>query len=201
MQSLAGTIRKAQEPFPHLYQRHEGAKKELSQLREFLANNTRQTARKEYLHTAPVLEVDRQIKQLLGQSDVDQSDADSSGDEDWELSTLDYVFPERARLVENFYGPEAENFNEDKLLARCIQVTKDMVALSQLCEPNREEPLPAVEESSKCATDVCIICCGQSLLLASNPPPHKFSAKRKDSLRRHLIDSHLTHVHDGISCM
>lgn len=137
MRSLAGTIGKAREPFPHLYQRHEEVKKELSQLRKTLANNTRQTARKEYFHTAPVLEADRQIKQLLGQSDVDQSDADSSEDEDWELPTPDYVFPERARLVENFYGPKAENFDEDKLLARRIQVTKDMVALSQLCEPNR----------------------------------------------------------------
>ncbi|GAA3295600.1 hypothetical protein GCM10020218_076920 [Dactylosporangium vinaceum] len=133
-----------------------------------------------------MLEVDRQIKQLLGQSDVDQSDAGSSEDEDWELPTPDYVFPERVRLVENFYGPEAENFDEDKLLARRIQVTKDMVALSLLCEPNRrgnrinwdveddeieksEEPLPAEEESLECPTDVCIICCGQSRLSSSNP--------------------------------
>ena len=112
-----------------------------------------------------MLKVDRQIKQLLGQSDVDQSDSNSSEDEDWELPTPDYVFPERARLVENFYGPEAENFDEDKLLARRIQVTKDMVALSQLCEPTRrgkrinwdvddddeteksEEPSPAKGES------------------------------------------------------
>ncbi|KAJ5865875.1 hypothetical protein N7534_000428 [Penicillium rubens] len=186
------------------------------ELRKTLANNTRQTARKEYFHTAPVLEVDRQIKQLLGQSDVDQSDAGSSEDEDWELPTPDYVFPERVRLVENFYGPEAENFDEDKLLARRIQVTKDMVALSLLCEPNRrgnrinwdveddeieksEEPLPAEEESLECPTDVCIICCGQSRLSSSNPP-HKFPAKRQDSVRRHLIDSHLAHAHDGISC-
>lgn len=217
MRSLAGTIGKAREQFPHLYQRHEDVKKELSQLRKTLANNTRQTARKEYFHTAPVLEVDRQIKQLLGQSDVDQSDAGSSEDEDWELPTPDYVFPERVRLVENFYGPEAENFDEERLLARRIQVTKDMVALSQLCEPNRrgnrinwdveddeieksEEPLPAEEESLECPTDICIICCGQSRLSSSNPPPHKFPAKRQDSVRRHLIDSHLAHAHDGISC-
>ncbi|KAL4861156.1 hypothetical protein BDV12DRAFT_208310 [Aspergillus spectabilis] len=165
MRSLAGTIRKARKPFPHLYQRHE----------------------EEYFHTAPVLE-----------SDINHSDADTSEDEDWELPIPEYVFPERARLVEKFYGPEVENFDEDKLLARRIQVTKDMVALSQLCEPNRrgnrinwdvddnneperlEEALPAEEISLKCPTDICIICC--------------------DSLCRHLIDSHLTHVHDGIGC-
>lgn len=65
-----------------------------------------------------MFEVDRQIKQLLGQSDVEGCDADCSDDEDWELSTPKYVFPERARLVEIFYGPEAENFDEDKSLAR-----------------------------------------------------------------------------------
>jgi hypothetical protein len=44
MRPLAGTIWKAREPFPHLYQRHEAVKKELSQLRKTLANNTQQTA-------------------------------------------------------------------------------------------------------------------------------------------------------------
>ncbi|KAI2860365.1 hypothetical protein CBS76997_11373 [Aspergillus niger] len=137
MRSLAGTIGQAKEPFPQLYRSHEEVKKELSRLRKTLANDTRETAREEYFHNAPVLEVDRQIKQLLGQSDVDHSDADGSEDEDWELPILEYVFLERARLVENFYGPDAEDFDEDKLLARRIQVTQDMVALSQLCEPNR----------------------------------------------------------------
>jgi hypothetical protein len=92
-----------------------------------------------------------------------------------------------------------------------------MVALSHLCEPNRrgnrvnwdvgddeigepEEPLPPEEEPMECPTDVCIICCGLSRRSASNPPPHKFPSKRKYSLRRHLIDSHLAHAHDGISC-
>jgi hypothetical protein len=60
---------------------------------------------------------------------------------------------------------EAENFKEDKLLTRRIQVTKDLVTLSQLCEPNPrgnrinwgvEEPLPVKEESLECPTDVCI---------------------------------------------
>ena len=132
---------------------------------------------------------------------------------------MEYVFSERARLVENFYGPDAENFDEDKLLARRIQVTKDMVALMQLCEPpqrgNRvnwnfnngddelleqpEEPVSSEEDSLVCPTDVCIICCGVSHCSASNPP-HKFSSKQKNSLHRHLIESHLVHAHDGISC-
>ncbi|BCR90303.1 uncharacterized protein ACHE_60189S [Aspergillus chevalieri] len=218
MRSQAGTVQNAKEPFPHLFQRHEAVKKELSQLRKTLSSNTRETVRKEYFHNAPVLEVDKQIKQLLGQSDVEDSDDDSSGGENWELPIPEYIFPERARLVENFYGPEAEDFDEDKLLARRIQVTKDMVALMQLCEPNRrgnrinwnindieesemsEEPLTPEMETLDCPTDVCIICCGLSRRSASNPPPHKFPSRRKDSLRRHLIDSHLTCARDGISC-
>lgn len=96
MRSLAGTIGKARESFPHFYRRHEEVKKELSRLRKTLANDTRQTARKEYFHNAPVFEVDRQIKKLLGQSDVDHSDSDSSEDEDWKFPIPQYVFPERA---------------------------------------------------------------------------------------------------------
>lgn len=120
--------------------------------------------------------------------------------------------------MENFYGPEAEDFNEDKLLERRIQVTKDLVALSQLCEPARrgkriqwdaddesdqtkfEEPLRVKEETLECPTNVCILCYGLSRDSPSNPPPHQFPPKRLDSLRRYLIDSHFACVHDGISC-
>jgi hypothetical protein len=121
--------------------------------------------------------------------------------------------------VENFYGPDAENFDEHKLLARGIQVTKDMVALLRLCEPSRrgnrvngniddqdnlldqpeDSPAPA-EDTMKCPTNICIICCGLSRQSSSNLPPHEFPSKRQDSLRRHLIDTHLVHAREGISC-
>jgi hypothetical protein len=39
---------------------------------------------------------------------------------DWELPILIYIFPEWERLAENLYGPDAENYEEDKLLARRI---------------------------------------------------------------------------------
>lgn len=221
MRSLAGTVAKARESFPHLHERHEAVKKELSRVRKNLTKDTRETARKEYFHNEPVLEVDRQIKQLLGQSDAESCEDLDSDDEDCDIPIPEYVFPERARLVENFYGPEAECFDADKLLARRIQVTKDMVALSKLCEPSRrgnqidwdvsdgakadetereesEESPPSEEEALDCPTDVCIICCGLSRRSASNPPP--FPSKRKDSLRRHLIDFHLARAHEGISC-
>lgn len=222
MRSLAGTIKNARLPFPHLYQKHEDVKKEIAKLRKTLANDTREAARKDHFQNAPILEIDRQIEQLLGNSDEaskEASDDENSGDEAWNLPNPQYVFAERARLVENFYGPDAETFDDDKLLARRIQVTKDMVALLQLCEPNRRgnrvnwniddeygfserpEASPSPEgDSMKCATDVCIICCGLSRQSSSNLPPHKFPPNRPDSLRRHLIDSHLVYARNGISC-
>jgi hypothetical protein len=70
-------------------------------------------------------------------------------------------------------------------------------------ETEREEsegPPPSGEEALDCPTDVCIVCCGLSRRSTSNPPPHKFPSKRKDSLCRHLIDVHLARAHEGISC-
>ncbi|KKZ61212.1 hypothetical protein EMCG_04167 [[Emmonsia] crescens] len=80
-----------------------------------------------------------------------------------------------------------------------------MVALLRLCEPNRRgnrvnrniddqddlldqpEDSPAPEEDTmKCPTDICIVCCG-----LSHQSPHKFAPKRQDSLRRHLLEMHL----------
>lgn len=51
-----------------------------------------------------------------------------------------------------------------------------------------------------CPTNVCILCYGVSRGSPSYPPPHQFPAKRLDSLRRHLIESHFALVRDGISC-
>lgn len=204
MRSLAGTIKNVRKPFPRLYQRHENVKKELAKLRKRLATDTREAARKDHFQNARVLEVNKQIKQFLGESDK-VSDNENSGDKSWELPTPNHVFAERARLVENFYGPDTENFGEDKLLARRIQVTKDMVALLRLCEPSRRgnrvnwnindqddllgqpEDSPAPEEDiMECPTNICIICCGLSRQSSSNLPPDEFPSKRQDSLRRHF---------------
>ncbi|EED15808.1 conserved hypothetical protein [Talaromyces stipitatus ATCC 10500] len=215
MRSLAGTKKNARQTFPHLYQRHESLCKELSQLRKTLAKDTKETARKDHFYNAPILEVNRQIKRLLGQADPE--DSDDFDEKDWEPPTPRYIFPERERLVEIFYGPDAENYEEDNLLARRIQATKDMVALSTLCEPSRrgnrvnwnfdddesaehEKPCCLEEKTPDCPTDVCIICYGLSRRSTSNPPPHRFPPKRLDSLRRHLIDCHLAKAYDGISC-
>ena len=67
-------------------------------------------------------------------------------------------------------------------------------------QTSQPEDLSPEEVNLKCPTDVCIICYGISCRSVSNPPPHKFSSKRPDSFRRHLIDFHLRHARDGISC-
>jgi hypothetical protein len=48
---------------------------------------------------------------------------------------LEYVFQERVRIMEAFYGPEAETLEDDLALARRIQVTKDMMALCKKTRP------------------------------------------------------------------
>jgi len=49
-----------------------------------------------YFHTAPVLEIGKQIQQLL-EGTKNAEDADSGGD--WNPPIPEYIFPERARLV------------------------------------------------------------------------------------------------------
>lgn len=93
-----------------------------------------------------------------------------------------------------------------------------MLTIPRLCEPSRrdnrvswdldddddilleksEEPSPPARETIECPIDVCIVCCSLSRRSASNPP-HKFWAKRTDSLRRHHIDSHHVHTYSGIN--
>jgi len=63
-----------------------------------------------------------------------------------------------------------------------------------------EGTLALKDESLECPPDTCILCYGLSHCSPSNPPPHKFPSKREDSLRRHLIDVHLAHAHNGINC-
>lgn len=159
--------------------------------------------REEYYDTMPTIEVDKQIDQLVDNPDADLSDSEHM-DEDQNPPIPEYVFPERARIVEAFYGPEAEILEGDLAPARRIQVMKDMTTLCRLREPNRwgmivnwnkeddtndklkHEDSPLSPSMVKCPVDVCIICLG--LCIHSGRRPCKL--RRNDSLRRHLIDVH-----------
>lgn len=83
----------------------------------------------------------------------------------------------------------------------CMSATEDNWNINDVEGSERsEEPLAPEAETLDCPADVRIICCGLSDHSASNPP-HKFPPpRRKDSLRRPLIDSHLTCARNGISC-
>ena len=91
-----------------------------------------------------------------------------------------YEFPERARIMEASYGPDAETLDDDLALTRRIQVTKDLTARCGLSEPTRR---------GKTFNYVCIIC------FRSGRRPRKF--RRIDSLRRHLTGVHFKHTTNG----
>ena len=170
-------------------------------VRRTLRQTTKQRIREEYYNTMPTAEVDKQIDQLLSNPDGYRSDSE---EEDVIPPIPEYVFEERARIVNAFYGPEAETLEGEEALARRIQVTKDMVALCRLSEPSRrgkwpsstmkddsnDEPKqevdsnPGLDEMS-CPTNICIVC------------QRKFP--RIDSVRRHLINQHLNRLAEGTS--
>jgi hypothetical protein len=204
MRSLAGTVKAAAESFPELYQQHEEVCKELTRVRKALRSEAKKKKREEYYDTMPVIEVDKQIDQLLNNQNKDLSDMEDE-DEDWNPPIPQYEFPERVRIVEAFYGPEAETLDNDLALTRRIQVTKDLTALCGLSGPNRQgkrfnwnsddeakqEHDLLSPEVVKCPIDVCIIYLGNR----SGRRPRKY--RRIDSLRRHLIGVHFSHMAKG----
>jgi len=201
MRSLAGTVEAAKDLYPEVYQQYQEVCNMQQKVRRTLRQTTKQRIREEYYNTMPTAEVDKQIDQLLSNPDGYRSDSE---EEDVIPPIPEYVFEERARIVNAFYGPEAETLEGEEALARRIQVTKDMVALYRLSEPSRrgkrpsstmkddsdDEPKqeadsnPGLDEMS-CPTNICIVC------------QRKFP--RIDSVRRHLINQHLNRLAEGTS--
>ena len=193
---LAGRVKFAKDLYPELHEQHKEAGRSIERVRRRLRQEAKRSSREKYYQTMPTIEVDKQIDQLLGNGQLDSED-----DEDWNPPIPEYVFPERARIVDAFYGPEAETLEGEAAVARRIQVTKDMVALCRLWEPGRrgkwrsstkddsdDEPKqeadsdPGLDEMT-CPTDICIVC------------QRKFP--RIDSLRRHLISQHFNYLAKG----
>jgi hypothetical protein len=61
----------------------------------------------------PVEEIDKQINQLLGES-LDIYLADVT--EEWNFPTPEYLFVERARIADAFFGSNAESTDGEKTL-------------------------------------------------------------------------------------
>ena len=75
-----------------------------------------------------------QALSLLGKSsDIDSEDVT----EEWNPPISEYPFVERARIADAFFGPDAESIDEERTLARRIQVIGDLAALCKLRQPSR----------------------------------------------------------------
>jgi Protein of unknown function (DUF3435) len=208
MRSLAGTIEAAKDLHPELYEKHGQVCRKLQRARKSLMIEAKREMKEKYFDNMPVAEVDKQIDRLLCDADTcfSENGEDEDEGEDWEPPTPTYIFEQRARIVEAFFGPDAETLDDKPALLRRIQVTKDMIALCGLCEPSRQrgrfnwkrnqdpiiintkEGSNTSVEDLMCPIDICIVCA------------RKFP--RIDSLRRHLITQHLSLVNQdsGIQC-
>ena len=117
MRSLAGTVEAAKDLYPEVYQQYQEVCNMQQKVRRTLRQTTKQRIRKEYYNTMPTAEVDKQIDQLLSNPDGYLSDSE---EEDVIPPIPEYVFEERARIVNAFYGPEAETLEGEEALARRI---------------------------------------------------------------------------------
>jgi hypothetical protein len=208
MRSLVGTVRAAEGTYPELYRQHNEVCKKLTRVRKALRDETKEKRRKEYYDIMPKIEVDKQIDQFLNQQNKDLSDAESE-DEDWNPPIPQYEFSERARIVEAFYGPDAETLDDDLEITRRIQIIKDLTALCGLSESprrgkrfnwNKDDDSDGESKPKevllgrglvKCPIDVCIVCDDTR----SGRRPRKYC--RIYSLRRYLINVHFKYMTDG----
>jgi hypothetical protein len=82
----------------------------------------------------PGAEIDKQIDQLLGKSpDINSEDMT----EEWNPFIPKYLFIERARIADAFFGPNAELIDGKKTFTRRSQVVGDLAALYKLRQPSR----------------------------------------------------------------
>jgi len=136
LRTLYGTVKAARLLDPDRFREYEAAGKKLTRVRAVHRRERRTEYRENYFDSVPDVEIDKQIDRLLGNC----SDTDSSDDvaaEKWEPSVPEYAFPERARIADAFFGPEAESMTGAEADARRIQVVTDLVALCTLREPSR----------------------------------------------------------------
>jgi hypothetical protein len=100
----------------------------------------------DYHKQMPTMEIEKQLKRMVrkksdaedGNMDQENSDSEDDDDEDdkeWSPPIPNYRFPERSRLAEAFFGPDAETLAGAAALARRIQVINDLAALCKLREP------------------------------------------------------------------
>ena len=118
-----------------LSQAHGEVKKEIKRVKQALRREANVKARNDYFEEAPVLELKKQIQKLKHDSsatkDSEQIDTDA---EEWEPPAPKYVFQERARIANAFWGPDAGTLAGEAALNQRIQAVKDLAALCLLRE-------------------------------------------------------------------
>lgn len=212
MRSAHGSVEEAQRVESDLSEGHRQICRELERTRRILRRQEKTTARAQYYDTMPTLELEKQVKPLRENPNADLSD-DEDEDETGPPPIPEYGFGERRRIVEAFYGSDAEPLEGGLALQRRIQHTKDLVALCRLWEPPRRGPRfnwnlddepdddpqedePSNAEMTRCPTDVCIVCLDASRNSGRRRP---FPVKRVDSLCRHLVDQHLKKMNEDMT--
>lgn len=217
---MAGTLKKSETSYPELYRQHQATAKELDRKMKALRREAKKKMREDYFRDMPNEEINKQINKLLlhsaeGNVGKEESEELSEEDIDWELPALEYAFPERARIVDAFYGPEADTLSGDAAIWRRIQVTKDMIALCKLQEPPRkknwndhdsndgDEPGDEPGEETKSSRDTSISALDErnisTKIFIVCPDHHAYA--RSDYLRRHIMTQHLSRIaRDGLHC-
>ena len=196
-------------------------KKEIKRMKLAYRREANAQVRNQYFEEMPVLELQKQIKQFKQPSSfVNVFEQMDTGADNSDLSILEYVFEERARIADAFWGPDAGTLVGEAALCQRIQVVKDLAALCHL----REQRVPgkrinrykstssstAKSSSSSiedikhksdspdvplhCSLNQCIICFNELGPLLT----HEFS--RVDSLRRHVQDKHAAEMDPMWKC-
>jgi Protein of unknown function (DUF3435) len=212
IRALYGTFKKAKHADPDRYREHEAAVKKLARVRAVHRRERKAGFRQDYFEIMPVLEIDKQIDQLLGET-ADTNLSDESTDDEWNPPTPDYPFVERERIADAFFGPDAESTDGEKTLTRRIQVVSDLAALCEMrqqCrrgkpfnwnkvdetahdtithEDNDIKPSPPSPSAlPRPSSDQCPFCFFEDSL----PPADRMRRyARIDSLRRHVLRIHL----------
>lgn len=193
-----------------LSQAHSEVGKEIKRVKQALRREANAKVRNEYFEEAPVLELKKQIQQLKqGSSATKDSEQIDTGAEEWEPPVPEYVFQERARIADAFWGPNAGTLAGEAALDQRIQAVKDLAALCHLREQrvlgkriNRYasdsgptmESLSSIETVKQpdppkiplhCPRTQCIVCFNEMGPCLT----HEFSSI--DGVRRHVQDQHL----------
>jgi len=122
------TIKRAQLIDLDRFQEHQAACRELTRVRAIHRQERKTKFREDFFDSMPDIEISKQIDQLLGNT-FDTHLSDDAATEKWEPPVPEYAFPERSRIADALFGPDAESMTGTEALTRRIQVVSGLAAL------------------------------------------------------------------------